>query len=171
MEREQLTEASTAKIVTWLEKHVGGRVVQIARQPRWRPVWFADVLRDGESLELCVRGDRTDMPLVFPLEHEMMLQRTMHEHGIPTPKVYGLIESPLAYVMDRVCGRNDFTESTDEERRRAVDEYVEILARLHALPIEPFVSAGVMRAASPAESGTLGIRQYERLELGLALEP
>ena len=163
MEREQLTEASTAKIVTWLEKHVGGRVVQIARQPRWRPVWFADVLRDGESLELCVRGDRTDMPLVFPLEHEMMLQRTMHEHGIPTPKVYGLIESPLAYVMDRVCGRNDFTESTDEERRRAVDEYVEILARLHALPIEPFVSAGVLRAASPAESGILGIRQYERL--------
>ena len=62
MEREQLTEVSTAKIVTWLEKHVGGRVVQIARQPRWRPVWFADVLRDGETLELCVRGDRTDMP-------------------------------------------------------------------------------------------------------------
>lgn len=163
MEREQLTEASTAKIVAWLEQNVGGRVVQIARQPRWRPVWFADLLRDGETLELCVRGDRTDMPLVFPLEHEMVLQRTMHEHGIPTPKVYGLIESPLAYVMDRVGGRNDFTASTDDERRRAVDEYLEILARLHALPIEPFVAAGVMRAASPAESGTLGIRQYERL--------
>ncbi len=163
MEREQLTEASTAKIVARLEQNVGGRVVQIARQPRWRPVWFADLLRDGETLELCVRGDRTDMPLVFPLEHEMVLQRTMHEHGIPTPKVYGLIESPLAYVMDRVGGRNDFTASTDDERRRAVDEYLEILARLHALPIEPFVAAGVMRAASPAESGTLGIRQYERL--------
>ena len=163
MEREQLTEASTAKIVAWLEKHVGGRVLQIARQPRWRPVWFADVERDGEKLELCIRGDRTDMPLVFPLEHEMVLQRTLHEQGIPTPKVYGLIESPLAYVMDRVGGRNDFSESTDEERRSAVDEYLQILARLHSLPIEPFAKAGVMRAATPADSGTLGIRQYERL--------
>ena len=171
MEREQLTEASTAKIVTWLERNVGGRVVQIARQPRWRPVWFADVLRDGETLELCVRGDRTDMPLVFPLAHEMVLQRTMHEHGIPTPKVYGLIESPLAYVMDRVGGRNDFTESTDDERQRAVDEYLQILARLHALPVEPFVKAGVMRAATPAESGTLGIRQYERLFRSVKMLP
>jgi len=162
-DREPIGDAATAKVVAWLERHVGGRVVRIARQPRWRPVWFADVERDGEALALCVRGDRTDMPLVFPLEHEMVLQRTMHEHGIPTPRVYGLIESPLAYVMDRVPGRNDFAESTDEQRRTAVDEYLQILARLHALPIEPFVRAGVMRAATPAESGTLGTARYERL--------
>lgn len=161
--RTPLAADATEKIVTWLERELGGRVVSIARQPRWRPVWFADLERDGETLALCVRGDRTDMPLVFPLEHEMVLQRTMHEHGIPTPKVYGLIDSPLAYVMDRVEGRNDFAESTDEERRAAVDEYLQILARLHALPIEPFVRAGVMRAATPEESGLLGIRQYERL--------
>lgn len=94
MEREQQSEAASARIVDWLERHLGGRVVRIERQPRWRPVWFADLERDGETLALCVRGDRTDMPLVFPLEHEMNLQRTMHEHGIPTPRVYGLIESP-----------------------------------------------------------------------------
>lgn len=163
MQSESHDDASTTKIIDWLERHVGGRVVHIARQPRWRPVWFADVERDGETLELCVRGDRTDMPLVFPLEHEMNLQRTMHEHGIPTPRVYGLIESPLAYVMDRVRGRNDFAESSDAERRSAVDEYLQILARLHALPIDPFVKAGIMRAATPAESGTFGISRYERL--------
>ena len=28
--------------------NVGGTVVRISRQPRWRPVWFADVERDGE---------------------------------------------------------------------------------------------------------------------------
>lgn len=171
MEREQLSEAASARIVDWLERHLGGRVVRIERQPRWRPVWFADLERDGEILPLCVRGDRTDMPLVFPLEHEMNLQRTMHEQGIPTPRVYGLIESPLAYVMDRVGGRNDFAESTDEERRAAVDEYLQILARLHALPIEPFVNAGVMRAATPAESGTFGISRYERLYRSVKKHP
>lgn len=161
--RAPLPEDATERIVAWLERELGGRVVSIVRQPRWRPVWFADVERGSETLALCIRGDRTDMPLVFPLEHEMVLQRAMHEHGIPTPKVYGLIESPLAYVMDRVGGRNDFSASTDDERLQAVDEYLQILARLHALPIEPFARAGVMRAPSPEESGLLGIRQYERL--------
>ena len=56
----------TEQISAWLRANVGGKVVRINRQPRWRPVWFADVERDGELLELCVRGDRTDMPLIFP---------------------------------------------------------------------------------------------------------
>ena len=135
----------------------------IARQPRWRPVWFADVERDGELLELCVRGDRTDMPLIFPLDHEMRLQSLMHDHGIPTAKVYGWIDEPMAYVMDRVPGRNDFEQSTDEERRAVVDDYLQILARLHALDIAPFVDGGIMRAASPEESGTFGMSRYERV--------
>ena len=71
-------------ITAWLTANVGGDVVRISRQPRWRPVWFADVERDGEVLELCIRGDRTDMPLIFPLDHEMRLQSIMHDHGIPT---------------------------------------------------------------------------------------
>lgn len=73
--------------------------------------------------------------------------------------------------MDRVGGRNDFAESTDEERRSAVDEYLQILARLHALPIEPFVKAGIMRAATPAESGTFGMSRYERLYRSVKKHP
>ena len=65
------TQAATEKVVAWLENNLGGTVTHIDRQARWRPVWFADVERNGERLELCVRGDRADMPLVFPLDHEM----------------------------------------------------------------------------------------------------
>ena len=39
-------------ITAWLTANVGGDVLRISRQPRWRPVWFADVERDGEVLEL-----------------------------------------------------------------------------------------------------------------------
>jgi len=152
----------TAKISAWLTRDIG-EVVRISRQPRWRPVWFADVERDGERLELCVRGDRTDMTLVFPLDHEMRLQALMHDHGIPTAKVYGWIDDPAAYVMDRVPGRNDFEKATDEERRSVVDDYVQILARLHALDIGPFVEGGILRAARPEESGTFGMSRYERV--------
>ncbi len=149
------------KIVDWIRRNLGAEVVRIERQPRWRPVWWVDAERDGEQLELCVRGDRTDMNLIFPLEHEMRLQAVMHDHGIPTPRVYGFVDDPKAYVMDRVGGRNDFEKSTEAERDAVVDDYLGILARLHALALDPFVDAGIMRARSPEESGTLGMARYE----------
>ena len=154
---------STGKVAGWLETHLGGRVVAIARQPRWRPVWFADVERDGERLALCVRGDRTDMPLIFPLDHEMRFQALLHDHGIPVARVHGWIDDPCAYVMERVPGRNDFANASDEERRAVVDDYLRILARLHALDPRPFVEAGIVRAPSPAESGLVGMARYERV--------
>ncbi len=159
-----MSEASDdqERVRAWLETNLG-RVTQLARQGRWRPVWFADVERGGERLPLCVRGDRVDMPLVFPLEHEMRLQALLHERGIPVAKVYGLIERPLAYVMDRVPGRNDFTGVSEAERRGVVDDYLQVLARIHALDPSPFAAAGILRAASPAESGTFGMSRYERI--------
>ncbi len=155
------SDEATTRVRRWIEDEVGGSVVEIHRQPRWRPVWFVDVERDGERLGLVVRGDRTDMPLIFPLDHEMRLQEVMYDHGIPTPKVYGMIDDPLAYVMDRVGGQQDFTGTSDEDRRAAVDDYLQILARLHRLPLQPFVDAGIMRAARPQDSGTFGLARYE----------
>ena len=154
---------TTELVRKWLEQHLGGTVVSISRQPRWRPVWLADVERDGETLELLVRGDRTDMPLIFPLDHEMRLQAVLHEHGVRTPRVHGWIDEPMAYVMDRVPGENDFTDATEEERRSVVDDYLQLLARLHALDLVPFVEAGIMRAPRPEASGTFGMSRYEQV--------
>ena len=150
------------RIVEWIHANLGGEVVRIARQPRWRPVWWVDVDCDGEQLELCVRGDRTDMSLIFPLDHEMRLQTVMFDQGIPVPKVYGWIDDPTAFVMDRVPGRNDFDKASAAERASVVDDYLQILARLHALPLQPFLEAGIMRSASPEQSGLLGMARYER---------
>jgi aminoglycoside phosphotransferase (APT) family kinase protein len=155
-------DQNTARVCAWLEAKLG-RLAHIARQGRWRPVWFADVERGGERLALCVRGDRVDMPLVLPLAHEMRVQALLHERGIPVPRVYGLIEQPLAYVMDRVPGRNDFAGASTAERDAVVDDYLRVLARIHALDLGPFAEAGVLRAKSPAESGTVGMSRYEAL--------
>ena len=35
------------RVTGWVEDHVGGTVVGVRRQPRWRPVWFVDVERAG----------------------------------------------------------------------------------------------------------------------------
>ena len=99
--------ADTERVRHWLETRFGGTVTELRRQPRWRPVWFATVERDGTSHQLVVRGDRTDMPLIFQLRHEMTLQLMLHDHGIPTPAVHGWIDEPMA-------GRSDFPRSGEQ---------------------------------------------------------
>ena len=85
-----------ALVVSWLESLLDGRVVSWERQPRWRPMWFVDVERGGRMERVVVRGERSDTPLVFPLEHEMLFQRLLDEHGIPVPHVHGWCDEPRA---------------------------------------------------------------------------
>lgn len=165
-------EDATGAVVAWLEDHFGGAVTRVTRQPRWRPVWFATVVTaDGASRDVVVRGERTDMSLIFPLRHEMTLQSMMFDAGIPVAEVHGWIDEPMAYVMDAVPGRNDFAESTEAERDSVVDHYLQILAELHALDVEPFAKAGISRAATPAESGLIGAAAYERNWRSMKVDP
>lgn len=154
--------AATERVATWLTAHLGP-VQAIARQARWRPVWFATVDRDGEPLEVCVRGERTDMPLIFPLRHEMRFQQLLHEHGIPVAELYGWIDDPAAYVMAKVPGEQDFASASDAERDAAVDDYLQILARLHTLPLQPFAEAGIAGTTPDADPALTGLRRYEEV--------
>ena len=161
-----MTNTGADVITSWVESHFGGNVTSITRQPRWRPVWWVDVETSSGVRQLCVRGDRVDMTLIFPLAHEMALQDEMHRNGLPVPQVHGWIEDASldlrAYVMDFAPGANNFEACADQARDMIVDEYLQALATLHSLPIESFATRGIMRAASPEESGLLGMRQYER---------
>jgi aminoglycoside phosphotransferase (APT) family kinase protein len=149
------------RVVAWLQANVGGEVTAIRRQPRWRPVWFADVASGGEVRHICVRGDRRDAELVMPLEHEHLFQKLLEDHGIPVPHVIGWCDDPRASVMETIPGRSDFDRASDAERATVVDEYVQTLARLHALPTEPFKEAGVIRAPRPADCWRVGMERYE----------
>jgi aminoglycoside phosphotransferase (APT) family kinase protein len=144
-----------------LERDLGGRVVRIERQARWRPAWWVDVKRDGELLELCVRGDRLDSPSAFPLEHERTLQTMLSERGIRVARVHGYRDAnPKAYVMDRVPGQATFEGESDEARRSAMEDYVDILLEMHQLDVTPFADAGIVRAATPQESHLVGLRHF-----------
>lgn len=151
-------------ISRWISEHLGARVATITRQARWRAAWLVDAERDGEVLPLMVRGERTeDIPMQFPLRHEMTLQRTMGEHGIPVPTVYGWIEELPAYVMARVDGQPGFGGLSNEQRDALMSDYMGTLARLHRLPIEPFAAAGVERASTPEGSGRYGMGRFEQV--------
>ena len=153
--------AADAQIDDWIRTHVGGTVVGMRRQARWRPVWFVDVDRDGERLEIMVRGDRTDAAPLFPLEHEMRFQELLEEDGIPVPHVYGWCDEPRAFVTAAVGGSNNFEHAREGERVAVMDEYMGILARIHALDPDRYSDAGIVRAPTPAQSGVVGMQVYE----------
>ena len=133
-----------ARIVAWLESLLGGTVTSWSRQPRWRPMWFADVQVGDAVRKVVVRGERSDSVLQFPLDHEMRLQQTLFEQGIRVPEVYGWNDEPRAYAMEAVPGRPDFTGVPPEDRAVIVDEYLHELAKIHALPLQPFIDAGII---------------------------
>ena len=164
---DQASEAEAggddARVISWIESLRGGQVGSWSRQPRWRPMWFLDVQRDGATEKVMVRGERSDSVLQFPLDHEMRFQQVLQDQGIPVPKVYGWCDEPRAYATEAVPGRPDFAGVSDTDRDRIVDEYLQALARIHALPLEPFAEAGIVRATSPAGAAHVGIRQFVRV--------
>jgi aminoglycoside phosphotransferase (APT) family kinase protein len=151
-----------AAITTWVERELGGRVVHVERQARWRPVWWVSLEQDDGVLELCARGDRIDSPSAFSLEHEMIFQSTLQDNGIPVARVHGWCDQPKAIVMDRVPGRDNFEGVSDDERRQAMEDYIDILVRMHQLDVGLFSDAGVVRAAKPQDSDRIGLQHFEQ---------
>lgn len=150
----------TGKVETWLRENLGD-VVALSRQPRWRPVWFATVRDGAVERRVVVRGDRTDMELIFPLDHEMRFQQLMHANSVPVAEVHGWIDDPAAFVMDEVPGDPYLLDAPEGERRSVMNEYMDALAELHALEITQFADAGIVRADDPARSGLVGLQRYE----------
>jgi hypothetical protein len=156
-------DPETEVVAQWLEENIGGKVLSIARQPRWRPQWIADVETDSDVVALMVRGERFDCDMTWPLRHEADFQRVMVEQGIRAPKVWGWIDRPAAFVMDRVPGSNWLKELPDAERETIVDEYVQELARLHSLDLAPFVAAGIDRARDGESPATIGFNRMNAM--------
>jgi len=133
----------------WLESHLGP-VRTFERQPRWRPAWFADVERDGAFVPLYVRGDREGMESSMSTYREADILAALESRGIPVPHIYGRIEAPPAIVMDRLSGAANLSNSpTAAERNSVIDEYMEILARIHRLDPREFVDIGLQMPTDP----------------------
>jgi len=143
--------------------HLGGRVVSIERQNRWRPTWFFDLERDGEVVALVLRGDRPDSR-AFPLQHEYTFHRLLQERDYPVPALHGYVETPGmidAFITDRVPGVPHFDGVSDADRDVIVDEYLQQLARLHQTDPTPFIGAGLLHPEPGEDSGMIGHRNME----------
>lgn len=136
-----------------VESSVGGRIVSVERQARWRPVFWCDVARpDGEILPVCFRGGRIEQGQENTIRHEYACFRALEKNGIPVPRIYGYCEDPVGFVMQKSPGRHDLATAENSEEFEAVrDHFIEILAEIHSLPTDDFEAFGLPRLTTPRE--------------------
>ncbi len=150
-----------ARLAAWVGAAVGGRVLDVRRLPRWRPAWDVDVEVDGAVLPLHARGER-ELRIVMPyrIADEVATHDLLEAHGVPVPHAYGLCDDPYALVMDRLRGHVDLSFAADDRERAAVlDHYLEILARIYAIPLAAADAAGF---AVPGDSAATALAGYWR---------
>ncbi len=162
MNEIKITSRDEEKLKARIEELVGGKVVAMSRQLRWRPSWFVDVDKDGEIVKIYVRGDRNSDVVPFPeLKREADVLRVMGEHGIPAPHIYGMCDDPVAIVMECSPGTRDVVEAKDDDERRSIArQYIESLVKMHQLPLQPFVDVGVREPKGAEEIALAGLHAY-----------
>jgi hypothetical protein len=124
--------------------------------PRWRPAWDLDVDVDGRLLPLHARGER-EPRIVMPyrIADEVAVHDLLETHGLPVPHAYGLCDNPFALVMDRLSGFVDLSfAADDEEREHLVDDYLELLARIYAIPLDAAGAPASRCRPIPPRSGS-----------------
>jgi hypothetical protein len=155
--------APWTELFAWIETELGGRIVGYERQSRWRPAFFLDFERDGESLPLYFRGARPELatgPEV--IAHEARVLRELEREGIPVPHVYAVCSDPCGIVMDCSPGRaNLATAKSEAERESVMAHYIEILARTHGLDTSPFEATGMELPKTARERGLCDLDKWE----------
>ena len=149
------------QVFDWLTARFGSPPSQFDRVLRWRTGWEAVVRIAGRDQGLVVRANRGgSFKPPIPLELEARLHDVMEANGVRVPHVYGMIDDPLAIVMEKLPGGiNTGLIADPADRWKVRREFVEMLARLHAAPVDDFRAAGMAVAADPTR-GSLEYYQY-----------
>jgi len=151
-------------VCRWVEDLMGGQITRCERQARWRPAYFLDLEREGEQIPLYFRGDRgVSNSTQYALEHEMTCLKVLADQGIPVPHVFGFCPEPRGILMECSPGQADLsTAATPEEQRSVQRHYMEILAQIHALDIQPFLDAGLQAPSEPKRLALADLPLWEK---------
>lgn len=160
--REDL-EPEWQRAFAWVEKELNAKIVSFERQPRWRPAFFVDAVRDGETIPLYLRGERGELDHgAYPFEHEARVLQVMESEGLPVPHIYGISPDPKMIVMDKMPGRFDLSNAHDEEERVSVlNHYMDLLADMHAIDPKRFEEIGVKKPQDAEAAGFADLATWE----------
>ncbi|MFA7553900.1 MAG: phosphotransferase [Spongiibacteraceae bacterium] len=148
-------------VYDWLTQHFGCEPVGFFRQMRWRAAWEADVYIDGSIKTVLVRGSRGDGYIgPITMRQEAKIHDVLEKYGVPAPRVYGVIDEPLAIVMEKIPGGINSELAPSESIRQSLRrQFIEALAKLRQIPVEEFSEFGM---SIPNNSDEAAINLYHR---------
>ena len=126
-------------VLEWVQGIGGGEVSRLERHVARREAWVVDVARpDGSTLEGFLRIDRSPVKRSnISLEKEARIVAALRDTPVPVPALHGWNETLQAALFARDPGRSDIDKLDDPKQQRAVmEDFVRIVARLHALDID-----------------------------------
>ncbi|WP_068070542.1 phosphotransferase [Novosphingobium lentum] len=154
-------DAAVQRIRDFVEATMGGKIVRMEQQVRWRPAWFADVDVDGKIVEVHLRGDRTGDVAIFPdLKREADIVRVLHSQGIPVPAVHGYLADPPCIVMQSIKGTRDLSGLSPQAQSVVGREYMAAVAAMHKLPVAAFAEAGLAAPEGAEDIALVGLNTY-----------
>ena len=154
-------DAAIARIFAEVEAITGGTISHSERLVRWRHAWFVDVVKDGTTQRIHLRGDRGGDVAIFPdLKREADIIDVLHRHGIPVPEIYGYVADPPCIVMESITGTRDFSGLTDAQKSSVGREFMQAVAAMHALPLDDFEAIGMDRPCGAEEIALVGLETY-----------
>ena len=162
---------------SWVEQTVGGRVKAWTRPASGgsRETWFVEIEdADGASREVVLRveGDGSFSGTEISLAREAVAYKALERAGIPVPRILAMNEDGTAVVMTRAEGDSDLAAFSAESQSAIMDDFVDRLAELHAVPVDRMELPGFERPGTPQEHATLDLDRWIRLSAGVrAFDP
>lgn len=126
-------------VIAWVNEIGRGEISRLERHVARREAWVVDVGRpDGSTLEGFLRIDRGPVTRSnISLEREAHIVKALGQTSIPVPQLHGWNEELQTALFSRDPGRSDIDRLDDPSQQRAVmEDFVRIVARLHALDID-----------------------------------
>jgi aminoglycoside phosphotransferase (APT) family kinase protein len=109
----------------------------------------------------------------FPeLKREADVVRILGDQGIKVPHIHSYCADPPAILMEALPGIRDVSAAKDDaERARIVRQYVDAVAAMHAVPVEPYIAMGLDHPQSAEEIALAGVKAYIPLYLRKKVKP
>ncbi len=154
------TEAAERRLKQWVERTLGGRVVRMERQPRWRLAYFLDVEQDGRTLPLYFRGARGPGDTEL-LQREGALLNLVESRGVPAPHCYGYCPDPEGILLAGLSGHEMFHRAPAADREELAEQFLTALARWHAIPPQDVAALGFPMPQTPQEQHLMDLDALE----------
>jgi aminoglycoside phosphotransferase (APT) family kinase protein len=154
--RDWVEDVTRAQVVSWSRPATGGS----------RDTYLVDIAESGKPpSHLVLRVDRggSFTGTEISLAREGAVFRALEPTRVPVPRVVAVAPDERAVLLQRLEGSDDLSTLDDATRRAALDDFVDVIVKLHSIDVASLVLPGFPRPATAEDNARLDLELWARL--------